>query len=551
MSRWVARLVYAGLYAGLFVGVLLAAAWVGLELVGFPTPPPRPVSHTGSGFRVERGAQHVVHLAGDPYALGLHNARMLDSTMAAQEHLLVDAMFRFAGSPIRAMMIHRLGLLYLAGLDDYLLPTERLEILGLADGGVDHFPELGPRYGRIAAYHAAHELSHRFAFDSPFAACSLIAVSGDRGADGHAFLARNFDFEGGDLFDQHKIVLAVQRTDADNAFGFVSVAWAGMAGVVSGINERGLAITLNAGASSDYRRVGAPTTLLVRRALERAATVDEAIAILTETPTFISDIIGIADRSGRAVVLELTPKRHGLREGDLILATNHLESSALSGDPVSEKRKRTTTTDVRRRRLERIAAASGSTPLGVSELLAILRDRQAVNGSDLPLGHRHAIDALIATHSVIFDTAGRVWVSEGPHTLGPYHGYDVAALIAASNAAELRAAFLPSLPPDPLVDLAPMIARARTAWKQTRATLERGDLAAAEKSLGHTTALGDHPTTLRLRAALAAARGELGWAKDFLNQALHAPPEYAADTAAIKAELAVLSDTSTVDAQGL
>ncbi len=527
------RVLYALFYAALWSATMLAAAWTAIDIAGNARPPLQPADSTGSGFRVERGRQHVVHLEGDPYSLGFHNARLLGPLMRQQEDTLLDLLFDFAGGPVRAMLIRQLSLFYLAGLDDYLTQAEREEILGLANGHVDPFPDLGPRYGRIAAYHAIHELSQRFAVDNPFA-CSLLAVGKERGRDGHAYLARNFDFEGGDVFDRHKVVLAVRPS---TGFGFVSVSWAGMAGVISGMNEHGLVVTINAAASVHYRRVGAPTSLLVRRALERARTIDEAIAVLTEQPRFVTDIIGMTDRTGRVAVLELTPEEYRLRDGDVLVATNHLESPQLADDPRSLERKAQTTTVPRHARLDRWLAENPD-PLGPDDLLRALRDRSRDDGTGLPLGHRHSVDALIATHSVIFDaTGGRVWVSEGPHTLGAYHGYDVASLLAADSPEAARAAFLPSLPADPLREAYPLIARARAAWKTAAAELDAGDLGAAERELRHTVTLADHPKSLWLRARLALARGDQGWARRFILQALATPPEYPVDRARLEALL--------------
>jgi len=519
----------------LTVAALLAAAWVAIELVGYPTPPARPAAVDGGAFRLENDKQHVVVLWGSPYALGWHNAHLFPDLMKKQEDSLLDALFTFARSPARAMLVRHVGLLYLAGLDRYLSPAEREEILGLAEGGPDPFPELGPRYARIASYHALHELSQRFAFDNPLFACTIVAVGGPR-ANGHALLGRNFDFEGGDVFDADKVVLAVRP---DHGFGFVSVAWAGMAGVVSGMNERGLAVTINAGASSDYNRVGAPTTLLVRRALEQAATIDEAVAVLTAAPRFVTDVIGLAERSGRVAVLELTPTRHALREGVVLGATNHLESAALAGDRVNVERQDQTTTVPRRRRLEALLQGfTGS--FAPADLLAILRDKRAADGSPLPLGHRHALDAFIATHSVIFDaTAGVVWASEGPQASGPYRGYDVARLIAARSPADALAARVDDLPADADLGRGAVIARARGAWSSAHAALRRHDLAGAERALAEVPDLaGGHPTTLILSGDLAAAEGDTERARTYWRRALAIPPEYAAERRALEAKLA-------------
>jgi hypothetical protein len=507
-------------------GLALAAAlWVAVELAGYAPPPLQPEDAAGAGFRLERGRQHLLHLSGDPFALGFHNARLLGPLMAKQEHTLLDLLFGFAGGPGRAMLLRQLSLFYVAGLDDYLTEAEQEEILGLAEGTVDLFPELGPRYGRLVAYHAIHELSQRYATDNPLA-CSLVAVGGERGREGHALLARNFDFEGGDVFDADKVVVVVRPS---HGYGFISIAWAGMAGVLSGINEHGLAAVINAGASEQYRRVGAPTSLLVRRTLERARTIDEAVAVLTGEPRFVTDIIGLADQTGRVAVLELTPEQGVLREGPILVATNHLETPELAADPASVGRKTTTTTVPRHDRLDQLVRSQVE-PIDVATLLSMMRDRSRLDGTSLPLGHRHAIDALIATHSVIFDsTAGHVWVSQGPHTLGPYHGYDVARLVAASTPEEAEAAFLPSLPADPLRDAYLLVERARASWKPAQRLIAAGRLAEAERELSRAAALADHPRTLLLRARIALGRGERAWAERFLLQALEAPPEYPAD----------------------
>ena len=544
------RLLGALLYGLAICAVLTTAAWATIDVLGYPAPPSRPERSTGHGFRLERQGQHVVHVTGDPYTLGFENSRLLAPYMAAQEEELMDMLFAFAKTPAKALLLRQVSLLYLAGFDQFLTLPERQEILGLAEGAPDPIPSLGHRYGRLAAYHAIHELSHRFAFDNPLFACSLIGVSSRRGLDGHTLLARNFDFEGGDAFDQHKIVLAIRP---ETGFGFVAVTWSGMAGVVSGINEKGLAIVINAGASADYRRVGTPTTLLVRRALEQASTIDEAATVLTSAPPFITDILGLADRSGRVAVLELTPKRHALRTGQVVLATNHLEAENLKDDAVSLARARTTTTVQRRRRLTTLVEEHPE-PLGPIQLLAMLRDRAAAGGAGLPLGHRHAIDALIATHSVIFDaTAGRVYVSVGPHTLGKYLGYDVSRLLAANDEPQARGAFVDELPGDPLLAAYPLVRQARQDLPRAYASLRSGDLLRTAVLLkGISRVMPDHPATLRLKGLLAAARGEPRWARSLLTAALEAPPEYAGEAEAIAADLQALGPLAPTspDARG-
>ncbi|NJL24868.1 MAG: hypothetical protein HC902_06650, partial [Calothrix sp. SM1_5_4] len=81
-------------------------------------------------------------------------------------------------------------------------------------------------------------------------------------------------------------------------------------------------------------------------------------------------------------------------------------------------------------------------------ILNILRDKGRDSaGQPLPLGNRRAIDALIATHSVIYDApAGVLYVGRGPAVSGPFAGYDLKASFR-----ERRPVPMGTLPADPEV----------------------------------------------------------------------------------------------------
>src|SRR5262249_35611358 len=110
--------------------------------------------------------------------------------------------------------------------------------------------------------------------------------------------------------------------------------------------------------------------------------------------------------------------------------TNHFEGP-LASDPANTTVETVTTTRPRRLRLDEILA---NLPKGASveEIVGVLRDRKGIGGTELALGNRRALDALIATHSVVMDSTARVlWVSEGPHLVGRYVRFDLGRILAS------------------------------------------------------------------------------------------------------------------------
>ena len=76
----IARVLSALLYLLAAGAAVSTASWVAIEIVAYPAPPPRQSpTVNGEGFRVERGGQHILHLSGEPYAIGYHNGRLLES----------------------------------------------------------------------------------------------------------------------------------------------------------------------------------------------------------------------------------------------------------------------------------------------------------------------------------------------------------------------------------------------------------------------------------------------------------------------------------------
>lgn len=499
----------------------------------------------GRNWRREREGVHEFGLVGDPWQRGYANARLGQDLVEEQEQHLLKTAREFLPNPASLWFVKQLVGVNNRHLPEYVTEAEKLEVLGLAEGSVDRFPGDVPLYHRILNYHAVHDISHMF-IDSPLVSgrdvvgCSAFAAWGKASFSGDIIVGRNFDFEAGPIFDLDKAVLYVWP---DQGIPYVHVAWAGMAGAVTGMNAEGLYVHLNAGRTDDtgFGRIGTPVSMLVRRVLESARTIDEAFAIIAGAQVFVSDSYMLASRAdGRAVVIEKSPTRCAMRQAGtegLILQTNHFLTEPFAADEENRKQIETATTLYRWNRLEELTArAMGN--LNAKLALDILRDEKGKGDKELGLGNRNAIDAGICSHSVIANVSrGEMWVSAGPHTFGKYIRVDVRRMLAAGPEGALRVSNLADfdLARDPRLGVASDLAEFRKVAKVARLALDSGDLAAAETAVRTAVNLNEKSfETAWLQGRLAFAKDQFEQAARHFQTALDRDPHYEAVRAEIR-----------------
>ena len=421
--------------------------------------------------------------AGAPYERGYAHGRLAYAQITAGEKDLDLLMHTLVPSGLRRWSLRELLAFSIDRSNRFIGKAHQEEIQGLADAEIpDPLPGRWPPYARQLMLHALHDFSQRFIDTIPLSgACSGFAADGSATADGHVLLARNFDFEAGARFDREKIVAAVVP---DEGWRYLTVNFGGMTGVVSGVNEKGLAVSLQSLSGGPTAVSGQPAILLAADVLQQDATVEQAIARIRAARVFVSDIYLLADAAGTLAVVEKTPRETGVRRGKGVLSATNVamtpEVLRRTGPPPPSS-----SSPKRQARLDELLERRRG-PLDVASAVAILRDRRGKGSVPLGPGNRNAIDALIACHSVVFDlTARRAYVAAAPHTLGRYVCFDL-DLLATAGPADPRYAALQAagVPPDP--DLASgafgRYLRARHRNRAARLELDAGKFADAREN---------------------------------------------------------------------
>jgi len=260
--------------------------------------------------------------------------------------------------------------------------------------------------------------------------CTSFGAWDSKTANGAMLLGRNFDFWVGDKFSENKII-AFYKPEKGNKFAFVT--WGGFTGVVSGMNDKGLTVTINA-ARSDIPWAGAatPVSLVAREILQYAANINEAISIAHKRKMFVSESFLVGSAAGhKAVLIEKTPDTLSIYDAasDHLLCTNHYQSKLFQQQKLNKAQKANSASVYRYERLQELLQQNY--PLTPEKVANILRDRKGLHNANIGDGNEKAVNQLIAHHSVIFQPDSlRMWVSTQPWQLGTYVCYDLRKIFA-------------------------------------------------------------------------------------------------------------------------
>ena len=318
-------------------------------------------------------------------------------------------------------------------LPDYITDEYKEEIYGVSLYASDKFDYIGPKYYRVLNYHGAHDIGHALQDKNMTVGCTSFAAWGQKTDDGKIIVGRNFDFYSGDEFAENKIVCFCKPK---TGYKFMYITWAGFTGVVSGMNDQGLTVTINSAKSDIPISAATPISLVVKEILQYSKNIQEAMEIAKKRRTFVSESILIASvNDGKSYIIEKTPTKTNLyfENRNLIVCSNHYQSNLFKSDISNNKNILESSSIYRKVRMEQLLQQSTScgAKMNYMKAAAIMRNQLGINDKNIGLTNEKSINQLIAHHSVIIKPEDRLmWVSTQPFQLGKYCCYDLNKVFA-------------------------------------------------------------------------------------------------------------------------
>ncbi len=374
----------------------------------------------------------VVVLSGNPTQIGLSHGQQL----AGEIRYLVDRLhhhvFRRV-DPIRRAGLQVITRGFALAMNRHIPPYLRQEMQAVALGS--NVP-----YSDLLLFNCLDDILNilrRLAPRSPFLGCSSFALFGERSMRG-VIHGRNLDyhFRGTPLDDGGAVARLLAKSQLLFVYrpvggaAFLSLGWPGQIGTTTALNWEGISL----GNLTSYLRGttpnGVPSTILYRRILQQASTIQEVEKLIRSARRTIGNNLMVGSgREGLAALFEIT--RDSVievpHENGLLVATNHFVS------PILAHRQRPTPIPhsiARRQRLLALCNGYGVRPEQALNFLAdtvCVESGQARNPFARVANEGTALSVLFQPSEMVVRVAMR---REPPVSGGGFTEIDAAALLS-------------------------------------------------------------------------------------------------------------------------
>lgn len=259
---------------------------------------------TLEGTHYEMGYQHALYFKDGVSYIGKFIRRFVG-----------DELFNF---------FRRSGFLNL--LEENFPPELLEEVRGLVDGSngeLDYDVMVLASYGMYFVDNIMYN-------KEPPPMCSGFVAFGNATMGGLLINGRNMDWLSMDLFLLYPTIITYHP---EGKHSFLSIGYPTMVGVISGMNDSGIAVSLLASPSSDCSWEGVDITLVLRVIMEEADSIEEAEDILkTSRVATGCNILLSSGFEKTGSVVERTATGYSIRrpENDILLVANHFLDETLA-----------------------------------------------------------------------------------------------------------------------------------------------------------------------------------------------------------------------------
>ncbi|HLV24115.1 MAG TPA: C45 family peptidase [Moheibacter sp.] len=366
-----------------------------------------------------------MYLEGKPLERGIANGVLTKELIYKQESIFVARIKELVPKKSQQELVANFLRFFNRELEEHVISEYQEEIFGISKSTSHEFDFVAPVYWRTLFFHAAHDIGHALQ-DLAMVGCTSFAAWNAHTSDGKMIIGRNFDFYINDAFAENKIVAFI---NPENGYKHAIVTWPGFIGAVSGMNEKGLTVTINAGKSSIPLKAKTPISLLTREILQYASNIEEAVEIAKKREVFVSESIMIGSAEDKnAVLIEVSPHNFGIfqveNNSGLLVCSNHFQSENYLQDKKNQKAIAESHSQYRFDRMNELF--SENPPITVETAAEFLRNKNGLNNLKIGYGNEKAINQLLSHHAVIFKPEERLmWVSANPYQLGAFVAYDL------------------------------------------------------------------------------------------------------------------------------
>lgn len=394
------------------------------------------VSHAAPGvaslghnwFRKSESGLYELYVEGDAFDRGVAIGKLTEKLVQQQEEVFTDQIHKLVPSNTYLNVLKYFIGWFNRDLTKNVPEEYQLEIFGVSQAASHAYDDIAPPYQRILNYHAAHDIGHALQ-NMSLVGCTSFATWGKQSEDSTLIIGRNFDFYVGDDFAKDKIVAFYNPSEGNK---FMMVTFGGMTGVLSGMNEQGLTVTINAAKSEMPSASATPVSIVARAILQYATSIEEAYTIAGKYTMFVSEsfLIGSA-KDGKAALIEKSPDAMELvaTDNNYIISTNHFQGKVLGETQLNKDHIATSASPYRYARVKELLV--NTEPNSVAMTASILRNQLGLHDADIGMGNEKAINQLVAHHGIIFQPQKKlVWLSTAPWQLGKFVCYDLNKIFA-------------------------------------------------------------------------------------------------------------------------